>query len=98
MIELIGFCALRRVEEEAGWQDRQNPSRLLPRGPQPKGTFSAAPVERQQLAEGVVVGNVSGPPVGTGDGSIKSGVRVGEPLRASVVVVGGVLPDASGRD
>ena len=46
---------------------------------------SAAPVELQQFAQGVVVGNVRGPPVGGRDGRIERRVRVGEPLRPIVV-------------
>ena len=46
---------------------------------------SPAAVERQQLAQGVVVGDVGRPAVGGRDGGIKGRVRVGEPLRAVVV-------------
>ena len=48
---------------------------------------SAPAVERQQLAEGVVVGNVGGPTVRARDGGIEPRVRVREPLRAGVVEV-----------
>ena len=39
----------------------------------------AAGVELQQLANGVVDGNVRGPAVGRRDGGIECRVRVGEP-------------------
>ena len=45
-------------------------------------------VDRQQLADGVVVGNVGWPSVGGRDGSIESRVRIDEPLWAGVVKVG----------
>ena len=44
-------------------------------------------VERQQLAENIVVGDVGRPTVRRGDGGVKGGMRIGEPLRASVVEV-----------
>ena len=47
----------------------------------------AAGVEIQQLANGVVVGNVRGPAVGRGNGGIERSGRVGEPLRTVVVEV-----------
>ena len=47
----------------------------------------AAAVEIQQLANGIGVGDVGGPAVGTGNGSIESCVRVGDSRPASVVEV-----------
>ena len=46
-----------------------------------------ATVERQQLTERVVVGNVGGPAIGGCDGRIERRVRVVEPLRPSVVEI-----------
>ena len=46
-----------------------------------------APVQRQQLPQNIVVGDVHGPTVRGSHGRVKGCVRIGEPLRAGVVEV-----------
>ena len=58
-----------------------------PSATQPRRRHSGATVECQQLTQGVVVGDVSRPPVGGRDGDIESCVCVHEPLRPGVVEV-----------
>ena len=47
----------------------------------PQDCISAATVERQQLAEDLVVGDVGGPTVRGSYRRVKGLVRIGEPLR-----------------
>ena len=49
--------------------------------------ISTATVERQQLAENVVIGDIGRPTVRGSHGGVKGFVSVGEPLRAGVVEV-----------
>ncbi len=44
-------------------------------------------VERQQLLQGIVVGNIGRPAVGSGNSGIESRVHVREPLRTIIVEV-----------
>ena len=53
----------------------------------PQDCISAATVERQQLAENLVVGDVGGPTVRGSHRRVKSLVRIGEPLRPGVVEI-----------
>ena len=53
----------------------------------PQDCISAATVERQQLAENLVVGDVGGPTVRGSYRRVKGLVRIGEPLRPGVVEV-----------
>ena len=68
------------------WRSRTS---LLPHqsATQPRRRHSGATIECQQLTQGVVVGDVSRPPVGGRDGDIESCVCVHEPLRPGVVEV-----------
>ena len=78
---------LSRHVPEIVWMSRsistssRNPASSRPTGSPP------APVQRQQLADNLLVGHVREPTVRTGHSRVKSRVRIDEALRAGVVEV-----------
>ena len=89
-VDTVGSAAADRTSETGWW-----PKVLEAAADAGEVGTSPAAVERQQLAEGIVVGDVGRPAVGGRDSGIERRVRVGEPLRPVVVEVGQFRPRAS---